>query len=62
MLNGTQLGGTTVRLSWGRSPSSKQVIDDSSLHTFLVTSLAYLTALLWSMDPYVFVCFDSPGG
>lgn len=26
MLNGTQLGGQSVRLSWGRSPSSKQVL------------------------------------
>ncbi|KAJ0791528.1 putative RNA recognition motif domain, nucleotide-binding alpha-beta plait domain superfamily [Helianthus annuus] len=25
MLQGTQLGGQTVRLSWGRSPASKQV-------------------------------------
>lgn len=25
MLNGTQLGGQAIRLSWGRSPSNKQV-------------------------------------
>ncbi|PKI51655.1 hypothetical protein CRG98_027957 [Punica granatum] len=25
MLNGTQLGGQSIRLSWGRSPSNKQV-------------------------------------
>lgn len=24
-LNGTQLGGQNIRLSWGRSPSNKQV-------------------------------------
>lgn len=24
-LNGTQLGGQSIRLSWGRSPTSKQV-------------------------------------
>lgn len=24
-LNGTQLGGQNIRLSWGRSPSTKQV-------------------------------------
>ncbi|KAH0866414.1 hypothetical protein HID58_083625 [Brassica napus] len=32
MLNGTQLGGTTVRLSWGRSPSSKQAADPSQYY------------------------------
>lgn len=26
MLNGTQLGGQNIRLSWGRSPSNKQVL------------------------------------
>ncbi|XP_018808205.1 polyadenylate-binding protein RBP45-like isoform X1 [Juglans regia] len=26
MLNGTQLGGQSIRLSWGRSPSNKQVL------------------------------------
>lgn len=25
MLNGTQLGGQNIRLSWGRNPSNKQV-------------------------------------
>lgn len=25
ILNGTQLGGQSIRLSWGRSPSNKQV-------------------------------------
>nr|GEV57311.1 polyadenylate-binding protein RBP45-like isoform X1 [Tanacetum cinerariifolium] len=28
ILNGTELGGQSVRLSWGRSPSSKQVTED----------------------------------
>ncbi|KAF8095041.1 hypothetical protein N665_0343s0002 [Sinapis alba] len=32
MLNGMQLGGTTVRLSWGRSPSSKQAADSSQCY------------------------------
>ncbi|WZZ19187.1 hypothetical protein YC2023_112276 [Brassica napus] len=31
-LNGMQLGGTTVRLSWGRSPSSKQAADPSQYY------------------------------
>lgn len=26
MLNGTPLGGQNIRLSWGRSPSNKQVL------------------------------------
>ena len=26
MLNGTQIGGQNIRLSWGRSPSNKQVV------------------------------------
>ncbi|KAI5670822.1 hypothetical protein M9H77_11186 [Catharanthus roseus] len=30
MLNGTQLGGQNIRLSWGRSPSNKQPQADSS--------------------------------
>ncbi|CAE5957213.1 unnamed protein product [Arabidopsis arenosa] len=32
MLNGVQLGGTTVRLSWGRSPSNKQSADPSQFY------------------------------
>ena len=32
MLNGVQLGGTTVRLSWGRSPSNKQSGDPSQFY------------------------------
>ncbi|CAK9187068.1 unnamed protein product, partial [Ilex paraguariensis] len=32
MLNGTQLGGQNIRLSWGRSPSNKQVIIPSFNH------------------------------
>ncbi|KAG2300936.1 hypothetical protein Bca52824_037408 [Brassica carinata] len=31
-LNEMQLGGTTVRLSWGRSPSSKQAADPSQYY------------------------------
>ncbi|CAA2989884.1 polyadenylate-binding RBP45-like isoform X1 [Olea europaea subsp. europaea] len=30
MLNGTQLGGQSIRLSWGRSPSNKQVDQNQS--------------------------------
>ncbi|PKI61017.1 hypothetical protein CRG98_018579 [Punica granatum] len=30
MLNGTQLGGQSIRLSWGRSPSNKQPQQDQS--------------------------------
>lgn len=51
-LNGTQLGGTTVRLSWGRSPSSKQVID------WFPSILVASSCVARSMNPYVFVYFD----
>lgn len=42
-LNGTQLGGQSIRLSWGRSPSSKQVF-------------AYLSSFKLR---YIRYCFDS---
>lgn len=55
LLNGTPIGGQNIRLSWGRSPSNKQVVVLYSSHVrgwFLIIVLPEQLVILFVFSPF----------
>lgn len=51
LLNGTQLGGQSIRLSWGRSPSNKQVHLAQFYSVYLLLVMLIATGIYLSKLP-----------